>query len=61
MQDVDGVDSQMLYEEIHQRFGREDVLDLMFDLNINENDVMTIDQDMNQLIINIMDVARQKG
>jgi len=58
-QDIDGVDSQMLYEEIHQRFGREDILDLMFDLGINENDVMIIDQDMNHLIINIMDVARQ--
>lgn len=60
-QDIDSIDSQMLYEEIHNRFGREDVLDLMFDLGINENDVMTIDQDMNQLIINIMDVARQNG
>ena len=51
----------MIYEEIHKRFGREDILDLMFDLSINENDVMTIEQDMNQLIINIMDVARQNG
>lgn len=57
----DGVDSQMLYEEIHQRFGREDILDLMFDLNINENDVMTVDQNTNQLIINIMEIARQTG
>jgi hypothetical protein len=60
-QNVDGVDSQMLYEEIHRRFDREDVLDLMFDLDINENDVMTIDQDMNHLIINIMDAAIQSG
>jgi len=56
---IDGVDSQMLYEEIQQRFGREDILDLMFDLNINENDVMTVDQNMNQLIINIMDITKQ--
>jgi hypothetical protein len=60
-QNVDGVDSQMLYEEIQRRFGREDVLDLIFDLDINENDIMTIDQDMNQLIINIMDFAIQNG
>lgn len=60
-QSIDGTDNQMLYEEIYQRFGREDILDLMFDLNINENDVMTIDQDMKQLIINIMDVARENG
>ena len=60
-QEIDGFDGQMLYEEIHQRFGREDILDLMFDLSINENDVMTIDQDMNKLIINIIDFARQNG
>lgn len=54
-------DRQMLYDEIRHRFGREDVLDLIFDLGINENDVMTLDQDMNQLIINVMDIAEQQG
>lgn len=55
------IDRQMLYEEIRQRFDREDVLDLMFDLEINESDVMPVDQDMNQLIINIMDCAERDG
>jgi len=50
-------DQQMILEDIRNRFGREDVLDLMFDLNINENDVMPVNQDMNQLIINLMDEA----
>ena len=50
-----------VYEEIRQRFDREDVLDLMFDLEINESDVMPVDQDMNQLIINIMDCAERNG
>ena len=54
-------DRQMLYQEIRQRFGREDILDLMFDLNISESDVLTVDQDMNQLIINIMDYAESSG
>lgn len=54
-------DRQMLYQEIRQRFGREDLLDLMFDLEINENDVLSLDQDMNQLIINIMDYAESTG
>ncbi|MDX1416911.1 MAG: hypothetical protein R3293_22095 [Candidatus Promineifilaceae bacterium] len=58
---VVGVDNQMLYEEIHNRFGREDILDLMFDLEINEVDVMPLDQNMNRLIINIMDAARRAG
>ena len=54
-------DRQMLYDEIRQRLGREDVLDLIFDLGLNENDVMTPGQDMNQLIINIMDSADENG
>jgi Effector-associated domain 7 len=55
------LDRQMIYEDIHERFGREDVLDLMFDLNIHESDVMTVDQDMNQLIINIISFAVVNG
>lgn len=55
------IDRQMLYEVISQRFGREDILDLMFDLEINESDVMTVDQNMNQLIINIMNCAERNG
>jgi hypothetical protein len=54
-------DRQMLYDEIRQRLGREDVLDLIFDLGLNENDVMTTSQDMNQLIVNIMDKAEENG
>ena len=55
------LDRQMIYQDIHERFGREDVLDLMFDLDINESDVMTVDQDMNHLIINIIGVAESSG
>lgn len=55
------LDRQMLYDEIRQRFGREDILDLMFDLSINEADVVTLDQSLNQLIVNIMDKAQQNG
>jgi hypothetical protein len=51
----------MLYDEVRTRFGREDVLDLIFDLGINENDVMTLDQNLNQLIINTMDWADAHG
>ena len=54
-------DRQMLYDEIRQRLGREDVLDLIFDLSLNENDVMMPGQDMNQLIITIMDQAEENG
>jgi hypothetical protein len=54
-------DRQMLYDEIRQRFGREDILDLMFDLGLNEADVVTADQNLNQLIVNIMDKAQANG
>lgn len=55
------VDRQMLYDQIRQRFGREDVLDLMFDLEIPESEVVTLDQNLSQLAINIMDTAEQQG
>jgi hypothetical protein len=54
-------DRRMVYDEIRQRFGREDILDLVFDLRINENDVVTLHQDMNQLIQAVMDTAIQRG
>lgn len=54
-------DRKMLYDEIRHRFGREDILDLIFDLGLNENDVMPLNQDANQLIINIMDQAEENG
>ncbi|MAU00503.1 MAG: hypothetical protein CL608_25450 [Anaerolineaceae bacterium] len=54
-------DRQMIYEEIRDRLGREDVLDLLFDLGIRDNEVMNLQQDMHQLIINIMELTEQRG
>ena len=54
-------DRQMIYEEIRDRLGREDVLDLLFDLGIRDNDVMNVQQDMHQLIINTMELTAQRG
>ncbi len=54
-------DQQMLYEQIQERFSREDVLDLMFDLEINENDVLFVGENMDQLIRNIMNTAVQRS
>jgi hypothetical protein len=53
-------DRQMIYDDIRNRFGREDVLDLIFDMGLNETDVMTLDQDLSQLIVNVMDLAAQQ-
>jgi hypothetical protein len=54
-------DRQMLYEEIQSRFGLEDIFDLIFDLGINENDVMPLNNDPNQLIVNIIGLAESSG
>ncbi len=57
----DAFDRKMLYEQIHTRFGRSDILNLMFDLGIAENEVMTVDQNMKQVIHNIMRLAEERG
>ncbi len=54
-------DRQMLYDEIRQRLGHEDLLDLIFDLGLNENDIIALNQDTNQLIITLMDHAEANG
>lgn len=54
-------DQQMLYEQIQERFSREDVLDLMFDLEINENDVLFVGESMDQLIRSVMNTAVQRS
>lgn len=54
-------DRQMLYQEIQTRFGVEDIFDLIFDLGIKENDVMPLNNDPNQLIINIINLAENNG
>ena len=55
--DETAVDYAMLFQEIKKRFSYDDVLDLMFDLNIEESAVMPLNQDMVQLIANIIDEA----
>lgn len=54
-------DRQMIYEEIRDRLGREDVLDLLFDLGIQDNEVMNLQQEMHQLIVNLMELTAQRG
>lgn len=56
-----GYDRQMLFEEIRGRFSREDLNDLMFDLDVNEMDVATVGQTMDELVVRVMDAADQAG
>lgn len=55
------IDRRMLYDEIRGRFSEKDLRDLMFDLNINELDVVRPNQSMDELIVNIMDAADRDG
>ena len=56
-----GYDRQMLYEEVRLRFSRDDLQDLMFDLNVSELDVVTPGQSNDELIVRIMDAADRDG
>ncbi|MFO7663174.1 MAG: hypothetical protein R6X18_11355 [Chloroflexota bacterium] len=56
-----GIDRRMLYEEIRSRFSERDLRDLMFDLEINELDVVSPGQSMDELIVRIMDAADRGG
>jgi hypothetical protein len=54
-------DRQMLYEQIRYRFSPEDVLDLVFDLSMNENDVVAFNQEAHEVIVRIIDLAEERG
>jgi hypothetical protein len=56
-----GIDRRMLYEEIRSRFSESDLRDLMFDLEINELDVVSPGQSMDELIVRVMDAADNAG
>jgi hypothetical protein len=54
-------DRQMLFEQMREHLGPDDLLDVIFDLSWFENDVVAFGQDNNQLIVAIIDQAEQKG
>lgn len=54
-------DRQMLYRQIRYRLGPDDVFDLIFDLQMNENDVVMPQQDIGQSVIHLMDLAAERG
>lgn len=52
-----GYDRQMLYDQIHDRFGPEDLADLIFDLELNELEVMPSGAGLETVTTNILDAA----
>lgn len=53
-------DRQLLFDQILQNLSNEDVRDLMFDLEISENEVVAPMRNMNQTIHNIIDLAADR-
>lgn len=52
-------DLALIYQDMHARFGREDLLDLMFDMEISETAVMPVNQGMDELSRAIINYAAQ--
>ncbi len=59
--DTGGFDRQLLFEQIRDNLGPDDVLDLIFDLDINENEVVNPGQGMPSVIMRVLDVAEHEG
>ena len=55
------IDRQMLYDEMRTRLGFFDLLDLLYDLELYENDHMTYPQNVTDLIVSIMDYCEERG
>jgi hypothetical protein len=54
-------DRRMLYEQMRYRLGPDDLRNLIFDLGLNENDVVGLNQDASSMIVGLMDLAEERG
>jgi hypothetical protein len=54
-------DRKMLYDQIRYRFSPDDILDLVFDLSMNENDVIAYQQEAHESIVRIINLAEERG
>jgi len=54
-------DRQMLYEQMRYRLGPDDLRNLIFDLAMNENDVVGLNQDASSMVLSLMDMAEERG
>lgn len=52
-----GFDRQLLFEQIRDNLGSDDVLDLIFDLNLKENEIVSPGQTMPSVIMRVLDEA----
>jgi hypothetical protein len=59
--DTVAFDRRELYDQIHERLGTDDMRDLAFDLQLNENDIFPPGQTSTESIVRLMDVAEATG
>jgi hypothetical protein len=55
------LDRQMLYDQMRNNLSPDDLLDLIYDLGWPENEVIAFNQDTNQLILSIINLADERG
>lgn len=58
--EISEFDQKLLFQQIYQNLGLGDVQDLIFDLDMVENEVVSPDRNMVQTINNIMDLAYRR-
>lgn len=54
-------DSHMIYEQIRTNLSPDDVRDLIFDLDLNENDILNPALDMPSVIVGLQNMAEETG
>lgn len=54
-------DRQMIFDQIRSNLGFDDVLDLVWDMGYNENDIINPDMPMPEIIVHLMDEAEADG
>ncbi|MGB1250623.1 MAG: hypothetical protein ACPG8W_08440 [Candidatus Promineifilaceae bacterium] len=55
------VDRKMLFAQIRKRLSPDDIYDLIFDADLNENNIVSPAQDMRETIVRLMDEAERSG
>ena len=56
-----GFDRQLIFEQIRDNLGSDDVLDLIFDLSLKENEIVNPGQSMPNIIMRVLDEAEKSN
>lgn len=59
--EIDGIDRKSLFDEIYNRLGPGDIRDLIFDVELNENDILVPQREMTYSIRQLLAQAERQG